>query len=111
MRPARITALTLVAVLAAAAPGPGDQKPTADLLITNALLVTMDGGYRVIENGAIAVTGSKIAAVGGPEVAARYAAKETLDAGGDIVMPGMINTHTHASGDSFDGLLRFSGSG
>ena len=104
MRPARITALTLVAVLAAAAPGPGDQKPTADLLITNALLVTMDGGYRVIENGAIAVTGSKIAAVGGPEVAARYAAKETLDAGGDIVMPGMINTHTHASMTIFRGL-------
>ena len=104
MRPARITALTLVAVLGAAAPGPGDQKPTADLLITNALLVTMDGGYRVIENGAIAVTGSKIAAVGGPEVAARYAAKETLDAGGDIVMPGMINTHTHASMTIFRGL-------
>ena len=104
MRPARITALTLVTVLAAAVLGGTDQKPAADLVITNALLVTMDGDYRVIEDGAIAITGSKIAAVGGPEVAARYAAKETLDAGGDIIMPGMINTHTHASMTIFRGL-------
>lgn len=103
MRPARITALTLVTVLAATLGG-ADQKPTADLVITNALLVTMDGDYRVIENGSVAITGSKIAAVGGPEVAARYAARETLDAGGDIVMPGMINTHTHASMTIFRGL-------
>ncbi len=73
------------------------ESQQVDLLIENALVVTMDGNFRVIEHGAIAIEGSRIVAVGGPEVSERFDAAETIDAGGDIVMPGMINTHTHVS--------------
>ncbi len=76
----------------------------ADLMIRNAMLVTMDDGMRVIEGGVVVVQGSRIGAVGGPELKRRYRAKETIDAGGDILMPGMINTHTHASMTIFRGL-------
>ncbi|MCY3965372.1 MAG: amidohydrolase [Acidobacteria bacterium] len=112
MRRRRTAAATLVAILAAATLGctDGDRSvaaggaESADLVITNATVVTMDADFRVIEGGAIAIAGSRIAAVGGAEVATRYAAKETIDAGGDIVMPGMVNTHTHASMTMFRGL-------
>lgn len=76
----------------------------ADLVITNAHVVTMDPESRVIEDGTVVISGSEIAAVGGPELAELYRADETIDAGGDIVMPGMINTHTHASMTIFRGL-------
>jgi len=96
---ARLTALLLVV-----APTAGAQDEPVDLLIVNAHLVTMDPEARVIEAGALAIDGPRIVAVGGAEVADRYSARQTIDAGGDIVMPGMINTHTHASMTIFRGL-------
>jgi len=96
-------AAALVAILALAS-GPDAQAERADLLILDAHLVTMDPGSRVIEGGAIAIRGTRIVAVGGAELAQRFEAAETIDAGGDIVMPGMINTHTHASMTIFRGL-------
>ena len=82
----------------------GAQDEPVDLLIVNAHLVTMDAEARVIEAGALAIDGPRIVAVGGAELADRYSARQTIDAGGDIVMPGMINTHTHASMTIFRGL-------
>ncbi len=76
----------------------------ADLLIENARVVTMDETFRVIEGGTIAIEGTRILAVGGGEVSQEFEAAQTIDAGGDIVMPGMINTHTHASMTIFRGL-------
>ena len=95
----------LVAVLSgmSAAQSAAETKP-ADLLIVNAHVVTMDDTMRVIEGGTVAIEGKRIVAVGGPEVAELFDATETLDADGDIVMPGMINTHTHASMTIFRGL-------
>ncbi len=80
------------------------QDEPVDLLIVNAQLVTMDSEARVIEAGTLAIDGPRIVAVGGAELADRYSAAETIDAAGDIVMPGMINTHTHASMTIFRGL-------
>ncbi|MDH3402099.1 MAG: amidohydrolase [Acidobacteriota bacterium] len=97
-----VGALFLVA-LAAAGPAVGEPRH-ADLLIVNGHLVTMDGEFRVIEDGTVAVEGSRIVGVGGPELAGLFAAEETIDAGGDLVMPGMVNTHTHASMTIFRGL-------
>lgn len=102
------SALALLGGLLCASPlrasEPEAERETVDLLITNAHIVTMDAEFRVIEKGSIAVRGPRIVAVGGPEIAERFRAAETLDAGGDIVMPGMINTHTHASMTIFRGL-------
>ena len=67
---------------------------TCDLLLTNAVVLTMDPQFTVHRAGAIAVTGDSIAAVGPGALA--YQAAETIDCGGRVVMPGLVNAHTHA---------------
>jgi 5-methylthioadenosine/S-adenosylhomocysteine deaminase len=68
----------------------------SDLIIKNATLLTMDAGLSVYNPGAIAVRGDSILAAG-PEkaVLAAYTSREILDARGKILMPGLINAHTH----------------
>jgi len=58
----------------------------------------------VIVGGTLVIHRSEIIAVGGPELTESYAAGKVIDAGGDIVMPGMVNTHTHAPMTLFRGL-------
>jgi 5-methylthioadenosine/S-adenosylhomocysteine deaminase len=75
------------------------------LLITNGIVVTMDGGSRVLTPGAVAVDGRDIVAVGpSPQIVSAYRAADTIDADGDVVMPGLINTHTHAPMVLYRGL-------
>jgi len=80
-------------------------KKSADLIITNGLVVTMDHARRIYHNGAVAVRGDSILAVGpSAEIAAHYAAARTINAHGEIVMPGLINGHCHAAMTLFRGL-------
>ncbi|MYG98375.1 MAG: amidohydrolase family protein [Acidimicrobiaceae bacterium] len=69
----------------------------ADLIIEGAYVVTLDPGRPVIVDGSVAVVGEAIAAVGpASEVAAVYPrAARRIDASGCLLMPGMIDTHTH----------------
>lgn len=76
----------------------------ADLIVTHAYVVTMDASKRIYDDGAIVVKDGSIVSVGPSSIAANYSAAKTIDAGGDFVMPGMINTHTHASMTVFRGL-------
>ena len=76
----------------------------ADLIIKNGIVVTMDGDARLIEDGVVVVTGPDITAVGGAELLETYTAPKVIDAAGGIVMPGMINLHTHNSMVAFRGL-------
>jgi len=56
----------------------------------------MDEHYTQYAPGAVAVSGNQIAAVGPEkEIRQKYQAAETLDCGGKIVMPGLVNAHTH----------------
>ena len=65
----------------------------------------MDGTHRVIENGAVAIKGDKIVAVGpAAEIAKQYRAAKTINAAGKAVIPGLINTHTHAAMSLFRGI-------
>jgi len=77
---------------------PSKGAVNADLLFTGATIVTMDADRRVIEGGFLAVRGDSIVAVG-EQVAADFpkglTAARTIDARGKIVMPGLINGHTH----------------
>ncbi|MCA1850473.1 MAG: amidohydrolase, partial [Acidobacteria bacterium] len=76
-----------------------------DLIVRGGTVVTMDGARRVIENGSVAVRGGRIVAVGpAGEIDARYAARETIDARGKVVAPGLINGHTHIPMTLFRGL-------
>jgi 5-methylthioadenosine/S-adenosylhomocysteine deaminase len=66
--------------------------------------MTMDPDGRIIKNGAVAVCGDTITAVGPAAEIGTTAAKETIDAAGGIIMPGLVNTHTHAAMTLFRGL-------
>ena len=76
----------------------------ADLLVTNGIVMTMDPKGSIIDNGAVAVKGDVIAAVGPAAALAATDARETIDAAGGIIMPGLVNTHTHAAMTLFRGL-------
>lgn len=67
-----------------------------DLLLTNAVVLSMDLALNQYEPGAVAVHGSQIIDVG-PEnsLIEKYKSSETLDCGGKVLMPGLINAHTH----------------
>ncbi|NPV66774.1 MAG: amidohydrolase family protein [Anaerolineae bacterium] len=68
-----------------------------DKLLIGGVVVTMNQNYDVFPDGAIAVRGNAIVAVGPRQViTAAYTATETMDCSGQIIMPGLINTHTHA---------------
>src|SRR5712691_359772 len=69
-------------------------RTPCDLLITNALVVTLDDLFTVHPLGSVAVAGRTILAVG--DVATEYEADETIDCKGRVVMPGLVNAHTHA---------------
>ncbi len=77
---------------------------SADLLIINGTVITMEGEDSVIENGAVAVKGENIAAVGKESDLAQYKVSKIIDAKGGIIMPGLINSHTHAAMTIFRGL-------
>src|SRR5690349_10954111 len=73
------------------------RKEAVDLIVGGGTVVTMDGSRRIIEDGAIAVKGDSIQAVGPQaEVESKYAAKQQINARGKLVLPGFINGHTHA---------------
>ncbi len=100
----RKTALFLFVTLASAAVG-ARQPRTVSLVITNGVVVTVDRDKRVIERGAVAVDGRDIVAVDtAARIAAEYRGRDTIDAAGGVIMPGLINTHTHAPMVMFRGL-------
>lgn len=68
---------------------------TADLLLKNGLVVTMDQKGTIYESGSIAIQDKKIVALG-KDVDKKYGAKRIVDLNGSMVLPGFINTHTHS---------------
>jgi 5-methylthioadenosine/S-adenosylhomocysteine deaminase len=99
---AAVLGLLLVVVLV------GCGRPTrrqVSLVVTGGDVVTMDGSRRVLSPGAVAVNGTTIVAVDTPEAVARsFAGAETIDAAGHVVLPGLVNTHTHAPMVMYRGL-------
>ncbi|TLM99360.1 amidohydrolase, partial [bacterium] len=69
---------------------------TVDLLLTNAIVLTMDTQLNQYEPGAVAVRGDSIVAVGPEdEILEKYSSAEKMDCGGRLLMPGLVNAHTH----------------
>jgi 5-methylthioadenosine/S-adenosylhomocysteine deaminase len=81
------------------------QREQVDLIVSGGTIVTMDGSRRLIDNGAIAVGRGRVVAVGErAEIEKKYSARETVDASGRLVIPGLINGHTHIPMTLFRGL-------
>jgi 5-methylthioadenosine/S-adenosylhomocysteine deaminase len=75
------------------------------LVVTGGSIVTADPSNRVLSPGALAVDGRDIVAVGSPDaIASQFTGRDTLDASGAVVLPGLINTHTHAPMVLYRGL-------
>ncbi len=69
---------------------------SADLLIEGATVITMDAERRIFSDGAVAVAGGRITAVGQrEEVAPTIQAARRIPGQGKVVIPGLINAHSH----------------
>lgn len=69
----------------------------ADIIIANGYVVTMDGRRQIYSDGAVAIAGRDIVAVGrAKDVLARHRAPHVIDASGKLVLPGLIDGHNHA---------------
>lgn len=80
-------------------------KPkSADILVINGTVLTLGADHTQIVDGAVAIRRDTIAAVGSLNELADWSAARVLDARGGIIMPGLINTHTHAAMTCFRGL-------
>jgi 5-methylthioadenosine/S-adenosylhomocysteine deaminase len=81
------------------------RKTVVDLIVRGGTVVTMDGSRRVIENGGVAIKGGRIVAVDNTAAIDRnFAAREIVNATGKVVIPGLINGHTHVPMTLFRGL-------
>ena len=76
----------------------------ADILIRNAVVVTVNPDFEIIENGAVAIKDGRIDSVGSDGAGNPAGARHVIDACGGIVMPGLVNTHTHLPMSLFRGL-------
>jgi len=99
-----VTAALIIAVALVIASTQTSQRQVS-LVVTNGTVVTLDGGGRVIADGAVAIDGSDIVAVDTADAVQRgFQGRDTIDAAGQVVLPGLINTHTHAPMVLFRGL-------
>ncbi|HJS21022.1 MAG TPA: amidohydrolase [Steroidobacteraceae bacterium] len=90
----RIAALALACECLAACAA----QPSVDLIVAGDYVVTMEANADVVKDGAIVVDDGMIVAVGPyQELAARYHARTVIDGDGRVVLPGLINGHTHAA--------------
>jgi 5-methylthioadenosine/S-adenosylhomocysteine deaminase len=101
MRAHLVAAALALSALAAAQPA---RRPIA-LVVVGGTVITENAAHQILSPGAVAIDGSGIVDVDRPEaVASRYAAVRTIDAREQIVLPGLINTHTHAPMVMYRGL-------
>jgi 5-methylthioadenosine/S-adenosylhomocysteine deaminase len=98
-------AATLLAVCALAAAAAQPARRGVSLVIVGGTVITENAAHRILSPGAVAVDGADIVDVDGPDaIAARYTAAETIEARDQVILPGLINTHTHAPMVMFRGL-------
>ena len=67
-----------------------------DLILSGGTVVTMNEAYDLFADGAVAIRGDSLVAVGpAADIARRYHAEEQVDCSRQIIMPGLVNAHTH----------------
>ena len=99
-----ILILSLLSMWGCSAPDNSVNTMPADIIIKNGTVLTMNEDQEVIQAGVVIIKDKKIIEVGSDDVLAAYSSKNIIDAEGGIVMPGMINTHTHVSMTVFRSL-------
>src|ERR1700730_7534626 len=98
---AQLTAVMVAVAVAAAQPG----RRNISLIVIGRTVITENAARQILSPGAVAISGSDIVDIDRPEtIASRYTAAETIDARDQLILPGLINTHTHAPMVMFRGL-------
>jgi 5-methylthioadenosine/S-adenosylhomocysteine deaminase len=102
-----------LAVGLSAQPAPGPSGPAAvqttgreiSLIVSGGTILTQNAAHVVLAPGALAIDGTDIVAVDRPDaIRRRFTARETIDARDQVILPGLINTHTHAPMVLYRGL-------
>jgi cytosine/adenosine deaminase-related metal-dependent hydrolase len=85
-------------------PGCNNSSDMDGIVIRNGVVLTMNRTRDVIVNGAVVIKGSRIIAVGAEDTVKQHPGFKVIDADGGIIMPGLINTHSHLPMVAFRGL-------
>ena len=85
---------------------PRAEPTAADLIVRGDYVLTLDDAQPLLENGAVVVADDAVVAVGHwPDIEQRFRAAEVLPGSGRIVMPGLVNGHTHSAMTLFRGMV------
>jgi 5-methylthioadenosine/S-adenosylhomocysteine deaminase len=100
-----LATVSAAAVLAVAVLAAQPARRAISLVVVGGTVVTQNAAHDIVSPGAVAVDGTDIVEVGTPQaIAAWYRAAETIEARDDVILPGLINTHTHAPMVMYRGL-------
>ena len=98
-----VSGVLVLAALVAVSAQPARRRVT--LVVTGGTVITQNASHRILTPGAVAIDGTDIVDVDTPAaIAAKYQAAETIDARDQIVLPGLVNTHSHAPMVMYRGL-------
>src|SRR5213593_3731402 len=106
LQSARMHRFIIVVILAIAAVSAGQPaRRAASLVVIGGTVITENATHQILTPGAVAINGADIVAVDRLEaIAGQFTAAATIDARNEIVLPGLINTHTHAPMVMYRGL-------
>lgn len=101
----QLTYLIAVILCGSCQNAPPGEKKAADMIVYGGTVVTMNPGREIIENGCIVIHEGRIMALGREDsLREQYFASENHDARGGLIIPGLINAHTHIPMTLFRGL-------
>jgi 5-methylthioadenosine/S-adenosylhomocysteine deaminase len=97
--------LAIIGITTAAAVATAQNARQVSTVVTGGIVITVDNARNVYNPGAVAIDGTDIVAVGrAADIVARYSGRQRIDVHGAAVIPGLINTHTHAPMVLYRGL-------